>query len=138
MYSILESHHYLVQYAIKPSVQRTAVMDFLMKNRIHPTIDEIYLALSPTMPTLSKTTVYNTLHLFVEKGAVRELLLDEKNARYDVDMSEHAHFYCKSCGKVYDLFNLETSLFEIPTHTNFKIDSVEISYMGLCNSCKGN
>jgi Fe2+ or Zn2+ uptake regulation protein len=135
---MLESHQYLRQFSIKPSVQRSAVMNFLLNNRIHPTIDEIYLALSPNMPTLSKTTVYNTLDLFVEKGAVRELVIDERNARYDVDISAHAHFICKSCGKVHDIFNVNPSYFQFPQTESFSIDSVEISYSGFCNSCKGN
>ena len=42
---------------IKPSVQRIAIMKYLMEHRTHPTVDEIYTALSPTIPTLSKTTV---------------------------------------------------------------------------------
>jgi Fur family ferric uptake transcriptional regulator/Fur family peroxide stress response transcriptional regulator len=138
MATILESHQHLRKYSIKPSVQRTAVMEYLMNNRTHPTIDEIYLALSPVMPTLSKTTVYNTLDLFVERGVVRELLIDEKNARYDVDISAHAHFFCKSCGKVYDIFNLKPGIFQLPQNTPFKIDAVEISYSGLCEQCKGN
>lgn len=133
-----ESHEYLRQFTIKPSVQRSAVMNFLLNNRIHPTIDEIYLALSPDMPTLSKTTVYNTLDLFVEKGAVRVLAIDERNARYDVDISSHAHFMCKSCGKVYDIFNLEPSYFQLPKTDKFNIDTVEISYVGMCNTCQGN
>lgn len=135
---MLEAHHYLRQFSIKPSVQRSAVMYFLLKNRIHPTIDEIYMALSPTMPTLSKTTVYNTLDLFVEKGAVRALAIDEKNARFDVDISAHGHFMCKCCGKVYDLFDLKPSMFLSPETDKFKIDSVEISYYGTCLSCQGN
>ena len=135
---MLESHQYLRQFSIKPSVQRSAVMNFLLKNRIHPTIEEIYLALSPSMPTLSKTTVYNTLDLFVEKGAVRALAIDEKNARYDVDISAHAHLLCRSCGSVSDIFNLKPTIYEIPTSGNFKIDSVEISYFGICEKCVGN
>lgn len=138
MNSYLQTHRYLLQYSIKPSVQRTAVMDYLMKNRTHPTIDEIYSALSPSMPTLSKTTVYNTLNLFLEKGAVQQLVIDEKNARYDVDTSAHAHFICKSCGKVHDIFNLKPESFELPDNTGFLIHSVEISYSGICNQCKGN
>lgn len=133
---MLESHQYLLKHSIKPSIQRTAVMDFLLKNRIHPTIDEIYSALSPTMPTLSKTTVYNTLDVFVEKGAVRELVIDEKNARYDVDVSAHAHFICRSCGKVHDIFNLNQELFKLPENTGFTIDMVDISYFGICSQCK--
>lgn len=138
MFTTLESHQYLRKHSIKPSVQRTAVMDYLMKNRTHPTVDEIYLALSPSMPTLSKTTVYNTMDIFVERGAVRALIIDERNARYDVDISEHAHFKCKSCGKVFDIFNLKPILYQLPQIAEFNIDSVEISYSGTCNSCKGN
>ncbi|MFZ4724967.1 MAG: Fur family transcriptional regulator [Paludibacter sp.] len=138
MYTSLESHQYLRSHSIKPSVQRTAVMDYLMNNRTHPTIDEIYMALSPNMPTLSKTTVYNTLDIFVEKGAVRALVIDEKNARYDVDVSAHAHFMCKSCAKVYDIFDLKPSFFQLPQLSDFTIDAVEISYSGVCGNCKGN
>ncbi|MDP4238125.1 MAG: transcriptional repressor [Bacteroidota bacterium] len=135
---MLESHQYLRQFSIKPSVQRSAVMNFLLKNRIHPTIDEIYMALSPTMPTLSKTTVYNTLDLFVERGAVRALSIDEKNARYDVDISAHAHFRCRRCGAIHDIFNLNAALFQAPETTKFKIDAVEIFYLGTCEKCSGN
>jgi Fur family ferric uptake transcriptional regulator/Fur family peroxide stress response transcriptional regulator len=138
MYSIADSHQYLRKFSIKPSVQRTAVMDFLLNNRIHPTIDEIYLALSPSMTTLSKTTVYNTLDLFLERGAVQSLVIDEKNSRYDVDISAHAHFICKSCGAVHDIFDLSPEYFKLPKNSNFSIHAVEISYSGICNQCKGN
>jgi|SRR5665647_503207 len=136
MNPILESHNYLRQFAIKPSVQRTAVMEYMLSNRTHPTIDEIYLALSPSMPTLSKTTVYNTLDLFVEKGAVRPLVIDERNARYDVDISAHAHFICKNCGNIYDIFDMNPSLFQLPSDNKFTVDTVEISYSGTCHQCK--
>lgn len=135
---MLEAHQYLRQYSIKPSVQRSAVMNFLLKNRIHPTIDEIFTALNPIMPTLSKTTVYNTLDLFVEKGAVQKLSIDDKNARYDVDTSPHAHFICRGCGAVYDLFNVNPMYFSLPDSTSFKIDGVEIAYTGFCKSCNHN
>lgn len=58
---------------IKPSVQRIAIMKYLMEHRTHPTVDEIYTALSPTIPTLSKTTVYNTLKILSEQGAAQTL-----------------------------------------------------------------
>jgi len=135
---MLESHQYLRQFSIKPSVQRSAVMHFLLNNRIHPTIDEIYTALSPSMPTLSKTTVYNTLDLFVEKGAVRALAIDEKNARYDVDVSAHGHFKCKSCGQIQDIFDLKPDMFKIPFTDKLKIETVEISYFGVCEICQQN
>lgn len=133
-----ETHNYLLQHSIKPSVQRTAIMAYLLENKIHPTVDEIYTALSPDMPTLSKTTVYNTLGLFAERGAVRVLTLDERNARYDVDMRRHAHFICKHCGKVYDLMNVNMSTFSLPDSNEFKVETVEVSYSGVCNKCIKN
>jgi Fur family ferric uptake transcriptional regulator/Fur family peroxide stress response transcriptional regulator len=138
MEALFESHKYLKDHSIKPSVQRSAVMNFLIHNRIHPTIDEIFTALSPSMPTLSKTTIYNTLHLFVKQGAVRMLTLDEKNARYDINTSAHAHFICKRCEKVHDIFSLDESMYVIPCSNDFEIESLEISYVGTCNTCKSN
>jgi len=136
MYTSAQAHKYLNQFSIKPSVQRTAIMEYLLTHRTHPTIEEIFLALSPSMPTLSKTTVYNTLNLFLENKVVQQLVIDEKNARFDVDTSSHAHFICKNCGKVYDIFNLSSSLFDFPKNTDFSIQAVEISYTGVCNQCK--
>ena len=45
----------LQNHNIKPSVQRIAIMNYLIEHRTHPTVDEIYTALSPSIPTLSKT-----------------------------------------------------------------------------------
>ena len=69
----------LQNHNIKPSVQRIAIMNYLIEHRTHPTVDEIYTALSPSIPTLSKTTVYNTLKLLSEQGAAQTLTIDERN-----------------------------------------------------------
>ncbi len=135
MNAYIETHRYLQEFDIKPSVQRTAIMDYLITHKTHPTVDEIYMSLSPEMPTLSKTTVYNTLNLFVEKGAALMLVIDEKNARYDADITGHAHFICKNCGKVHDIFNLNPEYFRLPDLPQFNIDLVEISYKGICKEC---
>ena len=87
----------LQTHNIKPSVQRIAIMNYLMEHHTHPTVDEIYTALSPSIPTLSKTTVYNTLKLLSEQGAAQTLTIDERNTCYDADTNPHAHFLCKRC-----------------------------------------
>ena len=127
-----------MRYSIRPSVQRTAIMEYLMNHKTHPTVEEIYLALNPSIPTLSKTTVYNTLNLFSEKGAVQVLTIDDKNARYDADVSKHGHFYCRSCGKVHDVFNMKPEAYVIPYNEDFLVDAIEVSYYGTCKACKGN
>ena len=105
----MKTYEYLLNFGIKPSVQRIAIMDYLLTHRTHPAIDEIYLALCEDIPTLSKTTVYNTLKLFVEHGAAQMLTIDERNTCYDADIQLHAHFLCKKCGKILDLLKHGTA-----------------------------
>jgi Fur family ferric uptake transcriptional regulator/Fur family peroxide stress response transcriptional regulator len=129
----------LLQYNIKPSLQRIAVMQYLMGVKTHPTVDMIYAALSPAMPTLSRTTNYNTLKLLSEQGAILALNIDEKNVRYDGDITIHAHFRCKKCGKVYDLpksFALVNKHHFLMQPQGFRITEYQIYYKGYCKECK--
>ena len=130
------SYERLLAYNIKPSMQRMAVMDYLMKHRTHPSADEIYTALSPTMPTLSKTTVYNTLRLFAEQGAALLLTIDERNTNFDGDISPHAHFLCKECSTIYDLeVTDEMKDMENRHIEGNKITEVHYYYKGICKNC---
>lgn len=130
---------HLQSHGIKPSPQRIAVMDYLLNSRMHPTADEIYLALSPSMPTLSKTTVYNTLKLLVEAGAVLNISIDEKNARYDGDTRPHAHFRCLKCGAVLDLYPEQVPYLEQIDRQQLgrlRIVQTRLYYMGYCEQCQ--
>ena len=106
-----------------------------MEHRTHPTADEIYVALSPSMPTLSKTTVYNTLKLLAAHRAVLLLDLDGRNARFDGDVSPHAHFLCRGCGRVFDMpLSVSAERLQIERE-GFKIDEVQVYYKGYCKMC---
>lgn len=132
----MKTYDYLLSYNIKPSVQRIAIMDYLLAHKTHPCIDEIYMALCDDIPTLSKTTVYNTLKLFVEHGAALILTIDEKNACFDSETSLHAHFLCKKCGKIYDLpFSGETKQVERIDMNGFFIEEIHQYYKGVCPAC---
>ncbi|MDR0572566.1 MAG: transcriptional repressor [Tannerella sp.] len=123
-------------YGIRPSVQRIAIMRYLLKNRTHPTADEVFEALREQIPTLSKTTVYNTLKLFVENGAAIYVGIDEKNARFDGYVEPHAHFRCKKCGTIIDLsMNGENYL---PKEFNGDVEETFFYLKGICGNCKKN
>ena len=55
-----EAYNRLVEKGIRPSVQRLAILDYLIKHPTHPNIEDVYKALENKVPTLSRTTVYNT------------------------------------------------------------------------------
>lgn len=132
----MESYDRLLAYNIKPSMQRIAIMNYLMEHRTHPSVDEIYTSLSPSMPTLSKTTVYNTLKLFSEQGAALMLTIDDRNANFDADTSTHAHFLCKKCGVIYDLASeVEIKKVELLQMEGHEVMEVHYYYKGICRNC---
>lgn len=126
----------LLEYNIKPSMQRIAIMEYLMEYRTHPSADEVYMALSPSMPTLSKTTVYNTLKLFAEQGAISMLTIGERNVNFDVDTSVHAHFLCKRCGRIYDIAETELSgRTREDVKEGHQVMETHYYYKGICRNC---
>lgn len=125
---------YLSGYGIRPSVQRIAIMRYLLKNFTHPTADEVFESLRKHIPTLSKTTVYNTLKLFVENGAALYIGIDEKNARFDGVVTPHAHFRCNTCGCIIDI-PMSADLL-IPKGFNGEIHETYFYFKGFCEKCK--
>lgn len=127
----------LQAHNIKPSVQRIAIMSYLMEHHTHPTVDEIYTALAPAIPTLSKTTVYNTLKLLSEQGAAQTLTIDERNTCYDANTTPHAHFLCKQCGKIYDVEYDQEKLNEIKNENvnGHTIQETHYYFKGICKQC---
>ena len=129
------TQQYLLAHGIKPSVQRIAIMEYLFQHHTHPTVDEIYTELLPQIPTLSKTTVYNTLKLFVQQGTAMQIDIDEKKARVDRVMETHGHFRCKACGCIIDI-PLPEIHHLLPQNTDFSIDEAYVNVKGLCAECK--
>ncbi len=134
-----KAHDYLSGYDIRPSLQRMAVMEYLMTHKTHPTADEIYSALAPAMPTLSRTTVYNTLSILAACGAIQALDIDGGRMHYDGDTSPHAHFLCTQCGVIHDIFpspdDWQRALAAAPPPRGASLASVQISLKGLCPKC---
>src|SRR5574344_1119293 len=125
---ILEQHH------IKPSMQRLAVLDYLLEHITHPNIDEIYTVLHASMPTLSKTTLYNTLKLFATQGVVASLSVDDKALRFDACTHHHAHFYCEKCGQLYDLTLVNLTKILKKKKNKFKL--LQNNHKGISPDCK--
>lgn len=135
----MNTKQYLLDHGVKPSVQRLALMNYLLTHKTHPNVEEMYAALSGEIPTLSRTTVYNTMKLFVEHGVALALNIEEKNLRFDGDVMPHGHFLCKKCGKLYDFCAQSGNIaaekwFDVPA--GFELEDVQVYCKGICNNCK--
>jgi Fur family peroxide stress response transcriptional regulator len=124
----------LITNNIKPSLQRIKIFEYLYGNREHPTVDTIYSNLVGDIPTLSKTTVYNTLKLFIDNGITTTVTIEDNEVRYDAIMEEHAHFKCDICGNVFDV-ELDVSTLKFKEIKSFKVEKTNIYLKGKCNKC---
>ncbi len=122
----------LTQHDIRPSLTRVLIFDYLREHRTHPTVEEIYSALSSRVPTLSKTTVYNTVKLLTAAGLIKMITIEEQQARFDACTDLHGHFLCSGCGIVYDF---DTCLQEQTLPEGFTADTTEVYCTGLCQKC---
>ena len=124
----------LKKHNIKPSHQRLWILDFIVSNPCHPTIDQIYGNLHNELPTLSKTTIYNTLRIFVEAGLVQEVTIENNEVRYDAKTESHGHSKCIVCGKIYD-FNISIDDISAEGLNYFQIDTKNVYFKGICKEC---
>ncbi|RUA27629.1 MAG: transcriptional repressor [Bacteroidetes bacterium] len=131
---IANTEQHLREHKIMPSVQRIRIFDTLIGTTEHPTVDMIYQSLAKEIPTLSKTTVYNTLKLFQEKGLVLVVNIEDHETRYDADTSFHGHFKCQSCGAVID-FEVSEEDRNINSLNGFQVNESHFYLKGICKKC---
>ena len=131
-----EAYQRLMEKGIRPSLQRIAIMDWLINHPTHPTIEDVYKGLAESIPTLSKTTVYNTLRMLSEHNAAQMITIDEHRVCYDGNINSHVHFYCKKCGKIIDLFDEKAPELKGEKVINGNIVHEEqLYYKGICAEC---
>jgi len=120
---------------ISPSYTRMKIYYYLEESKSHPTVDTIYKELIEELPTLSKTTVYNVIKLFIEKKLVNQVNIGTNEKRYELITVKHSHFICQVCNKIYDIPHICGPIDEnmIP---GFEILDQEINLKGICPSCK--
>ena len=112
--------------------QRQQVYDVLLQKRDHPTAEEVFIRAKKQMPEISHATVYNCLDALVKSGLARQVTLDRGATRFCPNMHEHGHFYCDSCGTVFDV-DLPAQAMKLPK--GFKAGHFDIAIHGVCPDC---
>lgn len=117
----------LREHGVKPTPQRIEIGMVLLAKPCHLSADQLLSWLREQGSSVSKATVYNTLHLFSRRGIVREVALDPSRLVYDSTTSFHHHFYNVDTGELTDIDPSGiaiTGLPELPDGT--VTDSVEL------------
>ena len=128
--SILKGHD------LKVTPQRIAILRYLESTCTHPTADTIYEDLKVDNPSLSKTTIYNSLEMLRQHGLVKALRLDS-TLRYDYEVNRHQHFWCRTCGIIIDIHGDEPC-WKSMVDGDHQVDEVHVYLKGVCSACLKN
>ena len=135
MVSRAELKEELTNAGIRPSVQRLAIFEYVRNSCEHPTAEVVYEALRDELGSLSLTTVYNTLKLFVDAGLIMMLTIDDTFRCFDGNCCSHAHFRCNKCGKIMDFQIKKNFLSMVEGFEGLDITDAQLYLKGLCTEC---
>lgn len=122
---------------LSATAQRVAIMRAVAAHP-HVTADGVIDIAKHELGTISRQSVYDTLHTFVEKGLVRRIQPIGSPALYEDRVGDnHHHLICRECGCVVDVdcaVGFRPCL-DAADHNGFEIDEAEVAYWGRCPEC---
>lgn len=142
MHSPSSEQHYtkkLSEQGYRLTPQRLAILRaLLVSSNRHPSAQDIFQLLRGDFPTLSLTTVYNTLALFVEANIAREIKMADGGVRFDVNTEPHINLYCRHCHTIIDmpyeqLYDLQQAVYRLE---GFTINEPIVELAGICKNCR--
>ncbi|MCQ2529410.1 MAG: transcriptional repressor [Saccharofermentans sp.] len=129
----LSAQDRLREAGIRVTGPRVAILDFLMKDKSHPTCDRIFEAVKANSEKMSLASVYNVTEKLYEAGLVRRLLSPDGEYHYDGVYGFHGHFFCNKCNSIYDI--------KCDRNINYEeldgavVQTVALSTYGICPQC---
>jgi Fe2+ or Zn2+ uptake regulation protein len=117
--------------------QRLVIHRLLHELGTHATVEDVFDAVAERLPGVSLPTVYATLELLEEIGAVRRVAIPGGPALYDPRTDPHHHFICRACGRATDVdadVELGPALRAAARH-GLAVSHAEVLIAGTCDKC---
>jgi Fe2+ or Zn2+ uptake regulation protein len=119
---------------IKATGARIAVCRALANERYPISIKE----LGKKVSSPNQSTLYRVLTALVDKGLVREVLVDKSEARYEIAFGRrhHHHIICTGCGAIDDIDTCPAPLNTDTASKKFAyVTGHSLEYFGVCKTC---
>ena len=122
----------------KATTQRIAIYRYISTRDDHPTTEQVYDALKKDHPTISRATIYNTLHLLKQLGLIQELGFNGSSIRYDPNIELHINMVCTNCGHIedYESESFNSHWKELISNLNLEPKGQRIDLYYECEKCK--
>lgn len=119
--------------------QRRAICEYLAATDEHPTPYQVFAGIAESNPEISRATVYNTLNVLQEMGAIVEIAIGSGHTHYDTNPEPHINLVCLRCHKIEDCHHpplpddLQT---QIHDQTGFQPVAARTDILGFCQECR--
>lgn len=120
------------------SKKREAILKLIQSTDIHPSADWVYQQLKSEFPNLSLGTVYRNLTAFRQEGVISSVGVVCGQERFDKIVKPHPHFLCRVCGKVEDLYGVDTGeqiASQAADRFGLYIEQTRLTFEGVCQAC---
>ena len=129
----------LLQAGYRLTDQRRAICSYLAETNEHPTPYLAFAEISAKHPEISRATVYNTLNLLKELGAIVEISFGDDHTHYETNVQPHVNLICMQCHQItdYPAPALREELKAIlPSQEQFQPWISKMDVYGLCGDCQ--
>ena len=119
------------------TLQRQIILDAVIKLNNHPSIEEVYIEVKKDYPAISKTTIYRNLRQLAQNRILGQVSLPDGLERYDTRTTQHHHFKCRNCDKIFDVdmdYPVEINN-AIKMKYGYQVDEHNIVFKGICAEC---
>ncbi len=122
----------------KVTPQRLAICEFIMNRNDHPNAEQILVELQKQHPTISKATIYNTLHVMNKAGLIQELGFSSGITRFEPDLDFHINQVCQECGTIVDMkdHSVEKAWNGMIASNNITPTGQRLDVYIICGACK--
>ncbi|GAB6066090.1 Fur family transcriptional regulator [Aquifex pyrophilus] len=132
---------FLKRKNLKITRSRLDLIDLIANYNKHFEIEELVNWISTQNDKkVSRSTVYRTVKLLEEFGAVKEVIKKNNKTIYEfvVGRSHHDHLVCTNCGKIIEFVSedIEKLQDEICKQYEFKPTHHRLEIFGLCKECR--
>lgn len=132
-------HRRLNHHGYKLTRQRQAVVEVVTQGNSRMTAADVYAKARHVCPDVGLTTVYRTLDVLTELGAIRRVHLDDGCEAFASASVEHSHYLiCESCQATIEFedCNVSQLLSRIVEQTGFTIEQHWLELVGQCPKCQ--
>jgi Fur family ferric uptake transcriptional regulator len=118
---------------------RAIILETINSDQKHWTVQEVYEAAKPQLPSLNLSTVYRALDYLSSQGLISVSDLGAGTPVYEVIQDvPHHHLVCRECGHVFEIPHKAVDDFfaRISRDNEFEVSTKHLILFGTCKACQ--